>query len=153
MELNISGYIGDLGDIGDLVQACPSVLSSVVIPSFNVSDVCSLFFIQYGNVFFVATVSSLINFSTPLLGSRGGVAKTDLTIIAQVEIPAFHDAIFGFTLLLRVLSLTQRGFSPGTPISCSLKTNISKFEFDQESGRQRTTVRMCYLFNTWIREA
>ena len=64
------------------------MLSSVVIPSFNVSDVCSLFFIQYANLFFMATVSSLINFSTPLLGSRGGVAKTALTIIAQVEIPA-----------------------------------------------------------------
>ena len=56
------------------------------------------------------------------------------------------DAIFGFTLLLRVLSLTKRGFSPGTPVSRSLKTNTSKFEFDQESGRQRTTVWMCYLF-------
>ena len=27
----------------------------------------------------------------------------------------------------------------------SSKTNISKFQFDQESGRQRTTLWMCYL--------
>ena len=79
------------------------MLSSVVIPSFNVSDVCSLFFIQYGNIFFWATVSSLINFSTPLLGIRGGVAKTDLTIIAQVEIPALTPYL---------VSLCCCGFSP-----------------------------------------
>ena len=97
--------------------------------------------------FFLATVSSLINFTTPLLGSRGGVPKTAL--LTHHYRPGWNpgdDAIFGFTLLLQVLSLTKRGFSPGTPVSRSLKTNISKFEFDQESGRQRTTVRMCYLF-------
>ena len=97
--------------------------------------------------FFLATVSSLINFTTPLLGSRGGVPKTAL--LTHRYRPGWNpgdDAIFGFTLLLQVLSLTKRGFSPGTPVSRSLKTNISKFEFDQESGRQRTTVRMCYLF-------
>ena len=97
--------------------------------------------------FFLATVSSLINFSTPLLGSRGGVPKTAL--LTHHYRPGWNpgkDAIFGFTLLLQVLSLTKRGFSQGTPVSRSLKTNISKFEFDQESGRQRTTVRMCYLF-------
>ena len=32
-------------------------------------------------------------------------------------------------------------FSP----SISSKTNISKFQFDQESGGQRTTMWMCYL--------
>ena len=34
-------------------------------------------------------------------------------------------------------------FYPGFPLSS--KTNISKFQFDQESGRRRTTLWMCYL--------
>ena len=34
------------------------------------------------------------------------------------------------------------GYS-GFPLSS--KTNISKFQFDQESGRRRTTLWMCYL--------
>ena len=40
-----------------------------------------------------------------------------------------------------------RGFSPGTPVffPLSSKTNISKFQFGQESGRRRTTMWMCYL--------
>ena len=56
------------------------------------------------------------------------------------------DAICGLSLLL-VLSLAPRGFFPGTPVfpSISSKTNISKFQFDQESGGQRTTMWMCYL--------
>ena len=55
------------------------------------------------------------------------------------------NAIFGLSLWL-VLSLARRGFSPGTPVfPLSSKTNISKFQFDQESGRRRTTMWMCYL--------
>ena len=43
--------------------------------------------------------------------------------------------------------LSPRGFSPGTHscFSFSPKTTISKFQFDQESGRRRTTFWMCYL--------
>ena len=51
------------------------------------------------------------------------------------------DAICGLSLLL-VLSFAPRGFSPG---SLPSKTSISKFLFDQESGRRRTTMWMCYL--------
>ena len=55
------------------------------------------------------------------------------------------DAICGLSLLL-VLSFAPRGFSPGTPVFPSAsKTNISKFQFDQESGRRRTTRWMWYL--------
>ena len=56
------------------------------------------------------------------------------------------DAICGLRLLL-VLYLAPRGFSRGTPVPPppSSKTNISKFQFDQESGRRRTTLWMCYL--------
>ena len=41
--------------------------------------------------------------------------------------------ISGLSLLL-VLDFAPRGFSPGTPVfPFPLKTNISKFQFDQES--------------------
>ena len=54
--------------------------------------------------------------------------------------------ICGLSLLL-VLSFAPRGFSPGTPVFPLLKNNISKFQFDQELGRRRTTLWMCYLQN------
>ena len=54
------------------------------------------------------------------------------------------DAICGLRLLL-VFSFALRGFSPDTPVFPSSKTNIFKFQFDQESGRRRTTLWMCYL--------
>ena len=42
------------------------------------------------------------------------------------------NAICGLSLWL-VLSLAPRGFSPGTPVfPLSSKTNISKFQFDQD---------------------
>ena len=41
--------------------------------------------------------------------------------------------------LLREVFLRHSGFL------LSSKTNISKFQFDQESGRRRTTLWMCYL--------
>ena len=56
------------------------------------------------------------------------------------------NAICGLSLLL-VLSLAPRDFSPGTPVFPPPKTNISKFQFDQESGIRRTTLWMCYLQN------
>ena len=54
------------------------------------------------------------------------------------------NAICGLSLLL-VLSLAPRGFSPGNLVFLSPKTNISKFQFDQGSGRRRTTLWMCFL--------
>ena len=40
---------------------------------------------------------------------------------------------------------TLMSFSPGTPVFLSFsKTNIFKFQFNQESGRRRTTLWMCY---------
>ena len=42
--------------------------------------------------------------------------------------------------------LRSERFSPGTPVFPSpQKPSISKFPFDQESGRRRTTLWMCYL--------
>ena len=39
----------------------------------------------------------------------------------------------------------EKFFSGYSGFSLSSKTNISKFQFDQESGRWRTTLWMCYL--------
>ena len=50
------------------------------------------------------------------------------------------EAICGLSLLL-VLSFFPTGFSPGTPVFPSPQ----KFHFDQESGRRRTALWMCYL--------
>ena len=49
------------------------------------------------------------------------------------------DSIRGLSLFL-VLSLAPRGFSSGTPVIPSpQKPTFLKFQFDQESGRRRTT--------------
>ena len=43
------------------------------------------------------------------------------------------------------LPCSERFFSGYSDFPLSSKTNISKFQFDQESGRWRTTMWMCYL--------
>ena len=43
------------------------------------------------------------------------------------------------------LPCSERFFSGYSDFPLSSKTNISKFQFDQESGRRRTTMWMCYL--------
>ena len=43
------------------------------------------------------------------------------------------------------LLCSERFFSGYSGFPLSSKTNISKFQFDQESGRRRTTMWMCYL--------
>ena len=40
---------------------------------------------------------------------------------------------------------SERFFSGYSGFPLSSKTNISKFQFDQESGRRRTTMWMCHL--------
>ena len=83
---------------------------------------------------------------SPPVGSKGG---------ALVRALASHqcglgsnpgvDAICGSSLLL-VLSLALRGFSLWVlRFPLSSKTYISKFQFNQVSGRRRTTLWMCYL--------
>ena len=46
--------------------------------------------------------------------------------------------------VLGSLPCSERFFSGYFGFPLSSKTNISKFQFDQESGRRRTTVWMCY---------
>ena len=43
------------------------------------------------------------------------------------------------------LLCSERFFSGHSGFPLSSKTNISKFQFDQESGRRRTTMWMCHL--------
>ena len=43
------------------------------------------------------------------------------------------------------LPYSERFFSGYSGLPLSSKTNISIFQFDQESGRRRTTMWMCYL--------
>ena len=43
------------------------------------------------------------------------------------------------------LLCSERFFSGYSGFPLSSKTNISKFQFDQESGRRRTIMLMCYL--------
>ena len=43
------------------------------------------------------------------------------------------------------LLCSERFFSGYSGFPLSSKTNIFKFQFDQESGRRRTTLWMCYL--------
>ncbi|XP_015771854.1 PREDICTED: oxysterol-binding protein-related protein 1-like [Acropora digitifera] len=56
--------------------------------------------------------------------------------------------------LLEVNNIVQpeRFFSGYSGFPFSPKTNISKFQFDQESGRQRTTSWMCYLLWSTLME-
>ena len=79
-------------------------------------------------------------------GSKGG---------AVVRALAFHqcspgsnpsvDAICGLIFCFGSLPCSERFFSGNSGFPLSSKTNISKFQFDQESGRRRTTMWMCYL--------
>ena len=54
------------------------------------------------------------------------------------------NTICGLSLLL-VLSLLREVFLRVLRFFLSSKTNIFKFQFDQQSGRRRTTEWMCYL--------
>ena len=80
-------------------------------------------------------------------GSKGG---------AVVGAIAFHQCGLGlnpliYTIILWVefvvgsLHCSERFFSGYSSFLLSSKTNICKFKFDQESGRWRTTIWMCYL--------
>ena len=61
-------------------------------------------------------------------------------LLRAAQIPALNPSVS----LLLVLSFAPRGFIQVFQFSPLLKN--SKFQFDQESGRWRTTKWMCYLF-------
>ena len=84
---------------------------------------------------------------SPSLGSMQGIAQwwehSPPINLARVQIPASTPHVgwvcCWFSPFLREDFLRVLQFSP-LP-----KNNISKFQFDQESGRRRTTLWMCYL--------
>ena len=85
-------------------------------------------------VFFLLNVSS--------------VSKCNLSWRSWISALCCSDCVFASwkkKSLLLVLSFAPRGFSPYSGFPLSSKTNISKFQFDQESGRRRTTSWMCFL--------
>ena len=55
------------------------------------------------------------------------------------------DAVCGLSFVVGSLPYSERFFSGYSGFPLSSKTNIFKFPFDQESGRRRTTLWMCYL--------
>ena len=57
----------------------------------------------------------------------------------------FQIPILSGTHVVGSLPCSERFFSGYSGFPLSSKTNISKFQFDQESGRRRTTMWMCYL--------
>ena len=78
-----------------------------------------------------------------LEGWRSSESTQPPTNVARVQIPALTPYVgwvcCWFSPLLRGVFSGYSGF----PLSS--KTNISKFQFDHESGRRRTTLWMCYL--------
>ena len=87
-------------------------------------------------------VSKIIYLSLPCFGSKGW-RSGESAWCGPGSNPGV-DAICGLSLLM-VLSFAPRGFSGYSGFPLSSKTNNSKFQFDQESGRQRTTLWTCYL--------
>ena len=75
-------------------------------------------------------------------GARDGAVVRALTStnVAQDRHHMWVEFVVGSLLC------SQRFFSGYSGFSLSSKTNICKLQFDQESGRQRTTLWMCYLF-------
>ena len=87
-----------------------------------------------------------------LLGSKGWRSGESARLPPMW--PGFKSRrrrICGLSLLLVLTNSThsllcsERFFSGHSGFLLSSKTNISKFQFNQESGGQRTTLWMCYL--------
>ena len=94
-----------------------------------------------------ALVDKDIAFDRVVVGNKGWHSGESARLSHQCGLGSYPgvDTICGSSLLL-VLSFAPRGFfSRYSGLPLSSKTNISKFQFDQESGRRRTTLWMCYL--------
>ena len=70
--------------------------------------------------------------------------SSPLTNVARVQIPSSKPYVW-VAFVVGSLLCSERFFSGYSSFPLSSKTNISKFQFDQESGRRRTTLWMCYL--------
>ena len=56
-----------------------------------------------------------------------------------------YDNDMWVVFVVSYLPYCERFFSVFSGFPLSSKTNISKFKFEQESGRRKTTCWMCYL--------
>ena len=84
-----------------------------------------------------------------VLGSKGWRSGESARLLAptnmaRVQILASTPSVGCVCCWFRLLC-SKRFFSGYSGFPLSSKTNISKFQFDQESGRRRTTLWMCYL--------
>ena len=107
----------------------------------------------YGNFWGIdritSTTSSAVVFKLhPLWGARdGAVVRALASHQCGLGSNPGIDAICGFIceFVVSPLLCSVRFFSGHSGFPLSSKTNIFKFQFDQTSGRRRTTLWMCYL--------
>ena len=83
-------------------------------------------------------------------GARDGAGRDGKVVRARLPLmwPGFKSQRrrhMWFEFVVGSLLCSERFFSGYSDFPLSSKTNISKFQFDQESGRRRTTLWMCYL--------
>ena len=91
-------------------------------------------------------VSKIIYLSLPCLGSKGwrsGESTRLPPMWPGIKSRRRHHMWVEF--VVGSLLCSERFFSGFSGFPISSKTNISKFQFHQESGRRRTTLWMCYL--------
>ena len=72
-------------------------------------------------------------------GARDGAVVRVLGFKSRLQLHMWVEFVVGSLLC------SERFFSGYSGFPLCSKTNISKFQFGQESGRRRTTLWMCYL--------
>ena len=82
-----------------------------------------------------------------ILGSKGGAVVRALAFrqCGSGSNRGFNAIIMWVEFVVGSLPCSERFFSGYSAFPLSSKTNISKFQFDQELGRRRTIMCMCYL--------
>ena len=83
---------------------------------------------------------------TAVTGSKGWRSGESARLpLVWPALKSRHRCHMWVEFVVGSLLCSKRFFSGYSGFPLSSKTNISKFQFDQESGRQRTTLWMCYL--------
>ena len=80
--------------------------------------------------------------------SKIEIAVNDVSSLGEQGWPGFNSRRrrhMWVEFVVGSLPCSERFFSGYSGFPLSSKTNISKFQFVQESGRRRTTMWMCYL--------
>ena len=79
------------------------------------------------------------------LGSKGGAGESTRLPSMWPGFKSQRRRHMWVEFVVGSLPYSERFFSGYSGFPLSSKTNISKFQFDQESGRRRTTMWMYYL--------